>query len=156
LTTVNLFSLLGEAYQVFGGAPIDCVLSIGTGIPASMELSRGPEAIKYFVSVSTNTQTAHEQVKRFVTGLHPNGITKYWRLNMSKQLNEGDTIEKLAEKSLGFHLMKDSKLDYATVFGALDNYTMMKFMVELTSNWLERQPQRIQAFIDRKPYPDDN
>jgi hypothetical protein len=143
LTRLKTRRLVGEAYQVFGGAPIECILSIGTGVPAEMQFQRGIYTIKYFVAISTNSELAHQTVKKFATQLHRNGTPKYWRFNLSKK--SADKIPNISKA-----------LAYENSFNKMDDSNKMKAMVELTNKWLDGEPKRVQAFIERTAYEEDD
>ncbi|KAI0076887.1 FabD/lysophospholipase-like protein [Panus rudis PR-1116 ss-1] len=121
-----------EARTVFGwNRPVDCLLSLGTGVPPKMNLGKGgvfdmKQLVNGIISTLTCSETAHEL---FVHGRNLPVDSVYFRFNAGKmyRTGEGDS--------------RDS-FDWEKLL-ELDDWSRMNDFVKLTEQYLADQRDRL-------------
>ncbi|KIK65151.1 hypothetical protein GYMLUDRAFT_71037 [Collybiopsis luxurians FD-317 M1] len=131
-----VLELMSELPTLYGqNFSIGCLVSIGTGIPASMQVRTGIASVNDFVAIATNSEMAHQQAIRLSQMLPLRDDHKYWRFNMSKKMSEQDWVVQIV--TAWFGLKKEEKhLTYADIMTKMDDWTAIGMIRELTDKWL--------------------
>jgi hypothetical protein len=90
-----------ETLAVFGPArSTNCFLSVGTGIPANVDLPQPGKITKIvstveaFASVATNSEIVHILFRTLIDAFAPHpGVKKYWRMNIGTKIPDWDEKE---------------------------------------------------------------
>ncbi|KAJ5689918.1 hypothetical protein N7462_004310 [Penicillium macrosclerotiorum] len=142
-----------EVLGVFGPArSTDCFLSIGTAIASNTKVERiklpGPETLKSYISVATNSEITHIMFRTLIDAFAPAARQKkYWRLNVSRPI-PGE--EKVIEEGYLWwkkkHLVK--VLDNYESPGELDDLQALKKLEVWTKDYIEQEVKLIQGCVE--------
>jgi patatin-like phospholipase/acyl hydrolase len=110
--------LWDETKSIWGNRPISCILSIGTGKPATVSVGkRGHEIVKALVKMATDTEKAAREFKIRVSQMPETDRPRYYRFNV------GTGLEGIA----------------------LEEWTQFKKLTEATHSYLNDQREEIDA-----------
>ncbi|KAJ1716700.1 acyl transferase/acyl hydrolase/lysophospholipase [Aspergillus flavus] len=123
--------LWNEVLSVFGaGRPIDCILSIGTGIPKNQVFGESVKgAITGLGSAITNTELANILFRTLIDAYAPESRRlKYIRLNVGREIEDWpeDAMEKENEE-----------------LAEMDSLTQIDGFIERTEQYIKEQEPRI-------------
>ncbi|GMG24370.1 unnamed protein product [Aspergillus oryzae] len=123
--------LWNEVLSVFGaGRPIDCILSIGTGIPKNQVFGESVKgAITGLGSAITNTELANILFRTLIDAYAPESRRlKYIRLNVGREIEDWpeDAMEKEHEE-----------------LAEMDSLTQIDGFIERTEQYIKEQEPRI-------------
>ncbi|KAJ3537984.1 hypothetical protein NMY22_g5363 [Coprinellus aureogranulatus] len=112
-------------------------LSVGTGTPPDMHLGSGLGSVADFISIATNSERTHFQLRRSAASLPRQGDDKkYWRFNMNRGMSERDWAKKVVKKWLGLK-EEVQQVKYDEVMVKMDDWTALNCIRELTDKWLD-------------------
>ncbi|KIK65149.1 hypothetical protein GYMLUDRAFT_258629 [Collybiopsis luxurians FD-317 M1] len=133
-----VLELISELPTLYGqNFSIGCLVSIGTGIPPSMQVGTGLASVNDFIAIATNGEMAHWQALTLSEMLPLRNDLKYWRFNMSMQESEPDYVIEVVSKWWG--LKKEKKrLSYPDIMTKMDDWKAIGAIRELTDKWLIR------------------
>jgi hypothetical protein len=120
-------------------AVINCLVSLGTGIPPSLQIGTGVGSVNDFVNIATNSERAHRQIEGFSTLFPLTGVEKYWRFNLSELLSNQDEVIKHTRpwwKVWGGE--NEEKLRYEDIMVKMDDWQSLECIQKLTDMWLGR------------------
>ncbi|KAE8314483.1 acyl transferase/acyl hydrolase/lysophospholipase [Aspergillus transmontanensis] len=123
--------LWNEVLSVFGaGRPIDCILSIGTGIPKNQVFGESVKgAITGLGSAITNTELANILFRTLIDAYAPESRRlKYFRLNVGREIEDWP---------------EDAKEKENEELAEMDSLTQIGGFIERTEQYIKEQEPRI-------------
>ncbi|QMW26536.1 acyl transferase/acyl hydrolase/lysophospholipase [Aspergillus flavus] len=123
--------LWNEVLSVFGaGRPIDCILSIGTGIPKNQVFGESVKgAITGLGSAITNTELANILFRTLIDAYAPESRRlKYFRLNVGREIEDWPEVAKEKENE---------------ELAEMDSLTQIDGFIERTEQYIKEQEPRI-------------
>ncbi|RAQ46934.1 hypothetical protein AFGD_011308 [Aspergillus flavus] len=123
--------LWNEVLSVFGaGRPIDCILSIGTGIPKNQVFGESVKgAITGLGSAITNTELANILFRTLIDAYAPESRRlKYFRLNVGREIEDWP---------------EDAKEKENEELAEMDSLTQIDGFIERTEQYIKEQEPRI-------------